>query len=314
MAARAYWKGFLRLSLVSISVEIYNAEDRKADVSFHQIYRPNGKRVHYAKTVEGVGEVEAKDIVSGYEVGKGEYVLMEPDEIDAVKLESKRIIELSQFVPAGEVDPRYFEQPYYVTPADEYAAEGYLVIREALRKTGTIGVGQLTAGGREHLIGVAPLEAGLMLNRLRYANELRPDRQFFSDLPKLKLDHEMVDLASELIERKQGRFRPEAFEDHYETELRKLIQRKAKGEKIVAEPEPEPPKGNVINLMDALRDSLKKPGAREQSAPPRKAAAKAKSSAAKPARKTARAGAKSGAKSAAKSGAKPAAKSRARSA
>ena len=275
MAARAYWKGFLRLSLVSIAVEVFNAEDRKADVSFHQIHKPTGKRVHYTKTVEGVGEIAAKDIVSGYEIDKGEYVIMEPAEIDAVKLESKRTIELSQFVPLADVDPRYFEQPYYVTPGDEYAAEGYLIIREALKKTGTIGVGQLTAGGREHLIGVAPLEQGLMLNRLRYEGEVRPIKQYFSDLPKLKLDHEMVDLATELIERKQGRFRPEAFEDHYETELRKLVQRKAKGEKIVAEPEPELPKGNVINLMDALRDSLNK-GRTAKSVPVRKAALKRK--------------------------------------
>lgn len=280
MAARAYWKGFLRLSLVSIAVEVYNAEDRKADVSFHQIHKPTGKRVHYTKTVEGVGDVEAKDIVSGYETAKGEYVIMEPGEIDAVKLESKRTIELSQFVPLAEVDPRYFEQPYYVTPGDEYAAEGYLVIREALKKTGTIGVGQLTAGGREHLIGVAPLEQGLMLNRLRYADELRPMRPFFADLPKLKLDHEMVELATELIERKEGRFRPEAFEDHYETELKKLIQRKAKGETIVEAPEPEPPKGNVIDLMEALRDSLKKGGS---AAPAHKTAPKRKAPARKPA-------------------------------
>lgn len=276
MAARAYWKGFLRLSLVSISVEIFNAEDRKADASFHQIHKPTGKRVHYTKTVEGVGEIAAKDIVSGYEIDKGEYVVLEPGEIDAVKLDSKRTIELTQFVPIAEVDPRYFEQPYYVTPGDEYAAEGYLVIREALRKTGTIAVGQLTAGGREHLIGVAPLEQGLMLNRLRYANELRPAKPFFSDLPTMKLDHEMVDLAIELIARKQGRFRPEAFEDHYETELRKLIQRKAKGEKIVAEPEPEPARGNVVNLMDALRDSLKKKGGPGKPAAARKAAPKRK--------------------------------------
>ncbi|MFO1132905.1 MAG: Ku protein [Hyphomicrobiales bacterium] len=289
MATRAYWKGFLRLSLVSIAVEVFNAEDRKADVSFHQIHKPSGKRVRHTKTVEGVGEVEAKDIVSGYEIDKGEYVLMDPAEIDAVKLESKRTIELSKFVQVADVDPRYFEQPFYVTPGDKYAAEGYLVIREALRKTGTIGIGQLTAGGREHLIGVAPLEQGLMLNRLRYADEVRPDKQYFSDLPHLKLDREMVDLATELIERKQGRFRPEAFEDHYETELKKLIQRKAKGEKIKAEPEPEPTRGNVINLMDALRDSLKKGGVAGKAVPARKAAAKRKPAPRKPAKSRARA-------------------------
>ena len=285
MTARAYWKGFLRLSLVSISVEVFNAEDSKANAAFHQIHKPTGKRVRYTKTVEGVGEVEASDIVSGYEIGKGEYVIMEPAEIDAVKLESKRTIELSQFVPLAEVDPRYFEQPYYVTPGDKYAAEGYLVIREALEKTGTIGVGQLTAGGREHLIGVAALEQGLMLNRLRYADEVRSEKQFFSDLPKIKLDREMVTLATELITRKEGRFRPEAFEDHYETELKKLIQRKAKGEKIVAEPEPQPAKGNVINLMDALRSSLRK-GGTSKPATASKTAAKRKAAPRKPARST----------------------------
>lgn len=273
MAARAYWKGFLRLSLVSVAVEAYNAEDRKAAIGFHQIHRPTGKRVHYAKVVEGVGDVPADEIVSGYEIEKGENVLMEPEEIEAVKLESRKTIELTQFVALEEVDPRYIEQPYYLTPGDDYAAEGYLVIREALLKTGTMGLGQLTAGGREHLVGIAPLEQGLMLNRLRYADEVRPCKAFFSGLPRLKLDHEMVDLATELIERKTGHFRPENFEDHYETELRKLITRKAKGERIVTEPEPEPPRSNVINLLDALRDSLDRGGSTHK---PAKAAAKRK--------------------------------------
>ncbi|WP_421696066.1 Ku protein [Aestuariivirga sp.] len=286
MAARAYWKGFLRLSLVSISVEVINAEDRKADVSFHQIHGPTGKRIHYTKTVDGVGEIDSKDIVSGYEIEKDVNVVLEPGEIDAVKLESKRTVELSHFVKLSEVDPRFVEQPYYVTPADEYAAEGYLVIREALRKTGTMGLGQLTASGREHLMGVLPLEDGLMMVRLRYAGEVRKSTQFFADLPKLKLDHEMVDLATALIERKEGRFKPELFEDHYETELRKLIARKNKGEKIVTEPEPEAPRGNVINLMDALRDSLKRGGGggkdeKKPSPPARKAAAKRKPAARK---------------------------------
>lgn len=290
MAARAYWKGFLRLSLVSISVEVFNAEDRKADVSFHQIHAPTGKRVHYTKTVDGVGEIDSKDIVSGFEIEKDKHVILEPGEIDAVKLESKRTVELNNFVNIDEVDPRFIEQPFYVTPADEYAAEGYLVIREALRKTKTMGLGQLTAGGREHLMGVMPLEEGLMMVRLRYADEVKKSTQFFSDLPKMKLDHEMVDLATELIERKEGRFRPDAFEDHYETELKKLIARKSKGEKIVAEPEPAPERGNVINLMDALRDSLKRGGGESKApAPAKKAAAKRKAPARKPAARRAKA-------------------------
>ena len=257
MAARAYCHGFLRLSLVSIAVDVFNAEDSKADISFHQIHKPTGKRIHYTKTVEGLGEVAAGEIVSGYEVEKDVNVIMSPDEIDAVRLESKKTLELVQFVKLEDVDPRFLERPYYITPGDEYAAEGYLVIREALKKTGTMGLGQLTASGREHLVGIAPLEEGLMLVRLRYADELKNAGTFFGELPRMRLDHEMVDLATELIERKASRFRPEAFKDHYVVELRKLIQQKAKGNQIAAEPDPEPPRSNVVNLMDALRDSLK---------------------------------------------------------
>ena len=253
---RAYWQGYLRLSLVSIAVELFNAEDRKSNIGFHQIHKPSGKRIHYTKTVEGKGEVDSDDIVSGYEVEDDTYIIMEPDEIDAVRLESKKTIELTQFVTLDEVDPRFFEQPYYVVPGDEYAAEGYLVIREALKKTGKMALGQLTAGGREHLVGVMPLDNGLMLNRLRYANEVKRQDPFFKDLPKMRLDHEMVDLATELIERKSGRFRPEVFEDHYATELRKLIEQKARGKEIVVEPEAESDRSNVVDLMEALRNSL----------------------------------------------------------
>ncbi len=288
MAARAYWKGFLRLSLVSVAVDAFNAEDRKSDISFHQIHRPTGKRIRYIKSVEGVGEVTPDEIVSGYEIEKDVNVLMEPEEIDAVRLESKRTLELTQFVLLDEVDSRHFEQPYYLTPGDEYAAEGYLVIREALRKTGTMGLGQLATGGREHLVAVMPFEQGLMLNRLRYADEVKPCSQFFADLPRMKLDHEMVELATELIERKTGRFRPESFQDHYEAELRKLIARKAKGEHIVTAPEPELTRGsNVINLMDALRDSLKRGGGSSEARKPpaRNAARKRKTSPRRPAAK-----------------------------
>lgn len=281
MAARAYWKGFLRLSLVSVAVEAFNAEDRKSDISFHQIHRKTGKRIRHVKSVDGVGEVSPDEIVSGYEIEKDVNVLMEPEEIDAVRLESKRTLDLTQFVALDEVDPRHFEQPYYLTPGDEYAAEGYLVIREALRKTGTMGLGQITTAGREHLVGIMPLEQGLMLNRLRYADEVKPCSQFFSDLPRMKLDHEMVDLATELIERKTGRFRPEDFKDHYEAELRKLIALKAKGENIVTAPEPEAARGsNVINLMDALRDSLKRRGSDAEAPKPKARSAAAKRKAA----------------------------------
>ena len=282
MPARAYWKGYLRLSLVSIAVEVINAEDKRSDISFHQIHRPTGKRIRYVKTAEGVGEVDPDDIASGYEIDKDIHVLMDPEEIDAVRLESKKTIELNQFVDVSEVDPRYFEQPFYIIPTDKYATEGYLVIREALAKKKQMGIGQLTASGREHLVGVLPFEKGLMLHRLRYDDEIKPSADFFKDIPAMKLDHEMVELATELVERKSGRFKPAAFEDHFETELRKLIELKAKGKKIVAEPEVEPERGNVVNLMDALRSSLGTPhkdAPRKSAAASKKPAAKSKAAA-----------------------------------
>ena len=175
---RAYWKGFLRLSLVSIGIEVYSAEEKRAEIHFNQIHKPTGKRINYTKTVQGVGPVQASDIVKGYEIDKDDYVVLEPEELEAVRLESKRTVDLTQFVSATEIDPRFFEQPYYLVPSDEYALEGYLVIREALRKTGKIGIGQMTLAGREHLVGVAPLEQGLMMERLRYANEIKSSKDF----------------------------------------------------------------------------------------------------------------------------------------
>ena len=140
MAARAYWKGFLRLSLVSISVEIYNAVETKAEISFRQIHKPSGRRVNYTKTVQGIGEVDNADIVKGYEVGHDTYVTLEPEEIDAVKLESKKTMDLVKFVDASEIDPRYFERPYYIAPSDKHSGEGFVVIREALRRLARSGL------------------------------------------------------------------------------------------------------------------------------------------------------------------------------
>ncbi len=269
-SGRAYWKGFLRLSLVSIGVEVFNAEDKRADIQFNQIHKPTGKRVNYTKTVQGVGPVQSSDIVKGYEIDKDDYVVLEPEELSAVRLESKRTIDLTQFVDTKDIDPRFFEQPYYLVPADEYATEGYLVIREALRKTGKVGIGQMTLAGREHLVAVAPLEQGLMMERLRYANEVKSSKDFFGDLGKPKLDQEMVGLAVELIGRKAGPFDVGKYKDSYAVELKKLIDRKAKGERIITVPEPEAAPSNVVNLMDALRKSLKKPVAEDSATPARK--------------------------------------------
>ncbi len=184
-APRAYWKGFLRLSLVSIGVQIYNAVESKSEISFRQIYKPSGRRVNYEKVVQGIGKIENADIAKGYEVDADTYVLLEPDEIDAIKLESKRTIDLVQFVDAKQIDPRYFERPYYMAPVDDMAGEGYVVIRDALRKTGKIGLAQITIAGREWLVAVAPLEDGLVMEMLRYAEELRDPADYFENIPKV---------------------------------------------------------------------------------------------------------------------------------
>lgn len=255
--ARAYWKGFLRLSLVSIPVEVYNAVESKSEISFRQIHKPSGRRISYEKVVPGLGKVESSDIVKGYEVDTDTYVTLEPDEVDAVKLESKKTIDIAQFVDVGEIDWRYFERPYYIVPADAIAGEGYAVIREAMRKTGKVGLAQITIGGREWLVAIAPLGDGLVMNMLRYADELRDAGDYFDEIPKAKPDKEMVDLATELIGRKSSAFDASKFEDHYGTALKALIKDKLKGRRIVAHADAERPKGaNVVDLMEALRRSV----------------------------------------------------------
>lgn len=257
MAARAYWKGFLRLSLVSIAVEIFNAVDTKSDISFRQIHKPSGRRVNYTKTVQGIGEIDTADIVKGYEVDHDTYVTLDPEEIEAVKLESKKTIDLVKFVDASDIDLRYFERPYFVAPSDKHSGEGYVVIREALRKTGKVGLAQLTIAGREWLVAIAPFEDGLLMEMLRYANELKEAADFFDEVPSAKPDKEMVDLAIELIERKSGKFTPEQFKNHYAEALRDLVNKKLKGQKIIAPHEEVAPGGaKVIDLMAALRKSI----------------------------------------------------------
>jgi DNA end-binding protein Ku len=253
-----YWRGFLRLQLVSINVDIYGATENSAEIHFNQIHKPSGKRIKYEKVVPGIGPIESSDIVKGYQVEPDVYVTMEPEEIEAIKLESKKTIDMVQFVDAEQIDPRYYERPYYIVPKDEVAAEGYLVIREALAKAGKVGLGQLTMQGREHLGVIAPIEKkGLLLNIIRYENELRTADKYFADLESVKFDPELVNLASELVERNSAPFNPKRFKDTYAEELRKLVEKKAKGQKIEIPKTDKPKPGNVVNLMDALKRSLK---------------------------------------------------------
>ena len=225
-------------------------------MSFRQIHKPSGKRVNYEKVVQGIGKIQNSDIVKGYEVDKDTYVTLDPEEIDAVKLESKKTIDLVQFVDAKDIDYRYFERPYFVAPTDELSGEGYVVIRDALRKTGKVGLAQITIAGREWLVAIAPLEDGLVMEMLRYSEELREPADFFDEVPNIKPDKEMVDLAMQLIEKKSSAFKPEKFEDHYQTALKALVQDKLKGRKIVAHDQERPKGGNIVDLMEALKKSV----------------------------------------------------------
>lgn len=255
--ARPYWRGQLRLSLVSLAVELYNAVETSSGISFRMIHRPTGKRVQYLKAVADVGEVPVDEIVKGYEIARDQYVLLEPDEVEAVRLESKHTLDLVQFVDMAEIDPRYFERPYYLLPADETAAEGYVVIREALARSGKAGVGQLVVGGREHLVAVTPVGRGLVMEILRYGAEVKPAEAFFDEVPEGKIDPEMVEIAGQIVERKSARFDPQAFTDRYATALRELVEEKAKGQPIAAPAVPQPT-AQVVDLMAALKRSLEK--------------------------------------------------------
>jgi DNA end-binding protein Ku len=253
-----YWRGFLRLQLVSINVDIYSAVESNSEITFNQIHKPTGKRIKYEKVVPGIGAVASSDIVKGYQVEPDVYVTLEPEEIESLKLESKKTIDLVQFVAESEIDPRYYERPYYIVPKDEVAAEGYLVIREALVKAKKVGIAQITMHGREHLTAVMPVDKGLVLNVMRYENELRPAEKFFRELDEVSYDKGLVSLASELVDRNSASFSPKKFKDRYAVELAELVKKKARGQKITIAADKPRPTGNVVNLMDALKKSLDK--------------------------------------------------------
>ena len=209
MAARAYWQGQIRLALVSIPVQVFPATKSAARISFNQIHKPSGKRIRYQKVVPGVGEAAAEDIIKGYEVEKGKYVLITEDEIDDIKLEAKKTLDLIQFVDADEVELLYVDKPYYVSPEDdETAGEAYVVLRDALKETGKVGIGHIVARGHSNLVALRPSGKGLMIETLRYADEVHKPDAYYAEVPDAKPDKELLSLAEELIERKAKPFDP----------------------------------------------------------------------------------------------------------
>lgn len=283
MAARAYWSGQIRLALVSIPVEIFSASKSSTGIAFNQIHEPSGKRVKYAKTVPGVGEVEADDIVKGYEYEKGHYITLTDDEIDNVRLESRKTLELTQFVEADEIEPIYFEKPYWVVPQDELAEEAFRVVRDALRQTKRVGLGQLALRGRETLVALKPCGRGMLLETLRYAEEVNRSASYFRGIADAESPPELIELATSLIARKTAPFDASKFHDRYETALKALVDEKIAGEGGKVKPVPEEAAQrptNVVDLMAALKSSLEKAPAKaandadKPSAKPRAAKAK----------------------------------------
>ncbi|MFD2740631.1 Ku protein [Sulfitobacter aestuarii] len=260
MAPRALWKGQLRLSLVSIPVEIYSASKTGARVSFRQIHKPSGKRIRYEKSVPGIGPVDPDDIVKGYEVGDDEYILLDPEEIDAIKLETKKTFELVQFVDACEISPLYFDKPYYITASDDLAQDAYRVVRDALRQAGKVGIGQVTMRGKEYLAAVKPCGDGLLMETLHYEDELREADEIFTGIEDAEADAELLEIATSLIERKSAPFDAAAYSDKYAEAMQELLQAKRKNKKTkrVHAGEGKSEQGeNVIDLMSALKESLK---------------------------------------------------------
>jgi DNA end-binding protein Ku len=284
MAPRAFWTGHLRLSLVNIPVRLYPATSAESRIAFHQIHEPSGQRIRYQKVARGVGPVENEDITKGYEYEKGKYVLIDPKEIDELKLESKQTIELVRFVDDDAIDARYYETPYYLLPDGDMADEGYVIIQKALRDTGKVGVGQFILRGRGNIVAIKPCGKGLLLEVLRHANELRAADTLFKEIPEIKVDKEALDLAKELVERKAGKFEPEMFKDEYAEAVWELVHAKIehRAPEIV---EAAAPTAKVINIMDALKKSVRE-GKRT---PPAKTAAKKGAAAASRGKKAARA-------------------------
>ena len=290
MAPRAFWTGNLRLSLVTIPVRLYPATSTERRIELHQIHEPSGKRIRYQKVAPGVGPVENEEITKGFEYEKGKYLLLDQKEIDELKLESKQTIELVRFVDASAIDARYFEKPYYLLPDGDVAEEGYVIMQKALSQSNKIGVGQLILRGQGNIVALKPCGRGLMLEILRHANEVKSADKFFEDVPEMKVDKEALELAIELIERKSGAFEPEQFKDEYNDAVWELINAKLE-HRAPAIVTGDPGTAKIINIMDALKKSVKQQG---KAAPPSKgqppkkaAAASSRSGSAKKATRTA---------------------------
>jgi DNA end-binding protein Ku len=266
MAPRAYWKGYLRLSLVQCPIALYPAATERDKIRFHLINKRTGHRIRYLKVDAETGKpVDDDDIVKAYEISKGKYIEVTDDELEAVALKSKHIIEIDEFVPKKEVDDLYHLRPYYIAPEGDAGKDAFVVIRDVIARMDRIAIGRIALTSREHVIALEPHDKGLMGMLLRYPYELIDAKDIFADVPNIKIPDDMFELAEHIVKMKSGHFHPEKFEDHYESALKELIRKKQKGERI--EPERLAQPTNVINLMDALRRSLETDGGGQRGRP-----------------------------------------------
>jgi DNA end-binding protein Ku len=297
MAARASWKGYLKLSLVSCAVQLYPASTSKERVSFHMLNRETGNRLKRLMVDSETGElVESENVIKGYEIGKRQYLHLEDEEIESVAIESTHTIDIERFVPRDEIDQTYLDTPYYVAPDGKVAEEAFAVIREAMRERDVVGLGRVVLSRRERIVMLEPREKGLVAVTLRYAYEVRSDEEVFDSIADVKLEADTLDLATHIIDRKLAHFDPSRFEDRYQEALLEVIKAKAANRPAPKLEAPRP--SNVVNLMDALRKSIEAERGTPQPAPSKKAAertpkkspAKARPEAAKKRSRTRKAG------------------------
>jgi DNA end-binding protein Ku len=287
---RAYWKGSLKLSLVTCPVVLYPASTTVEKTRFHMINTETGNRLKQQMVDAETGDIVEKEQKGrGYEVSKGEFIPIEKEELEAVQIESNHTIDIDNFVPRDEIDRRYLNNPYYIAPDGKAGMDAFAVIRDAMKDKDRVALARIVLTNREHIIAIEPLGKGLLGTTLRYPYELRDEEDYFDDIKSPKISKDMIDLAAHILDSKAAHFEPSKFEDQYETALKKLVERKAAGKPVkAAEKEAKP--DNVISLMDALQQSLK--GGKGTKAAPTKRAAEPRAARARPAKKAHRSAAR----------------------
>ena len=279
MAPRAYWKGYLKLSLVSCPIALYPAASSAERVSFNRINKKTGNRIKQQQVDGESGQpVDKEDIVRGYEIAKGQYLQVQDEEIEKLQIESSHTIDIDSFVPRAEIDERYLDSPYYIAPTDQVGLEAFAVIRDSIREKKMVALGRIVLNRRERVVMLEPFEKGLLAVTLRYQYEVRDAGAYFNDIPELKLPGEMKELAAHIVDSKSASFDPTKFEDHYELALVELLRAKQAGAVIQPKKEDAQPQ-RVINLMDALRKSIGAETKKKPAAPSARTRATAKKAA-----------------------------------